>query len=983
MRFINHKSKIVNPNFTPDISKIIGKLLMSNPYPRHKKPELLSPAGDLECFFAAAENGADAVYFGLKDFSARASADNFAIDDASKAIAYARKRSVKVYIAINTLIKTQELESVVDYLIALDELQPDALIIQDLGLLSLIQSQFPHFRLHASTQMTIHNLAGVKRLERMGFKRVVLSRELSIDEIENISRNTNMEVEVFVHGALCYSYSGLCFFSSMMGGRSGNRGRCAQPCRMYYKSQPDEGGYLFSMKDLRTLSHIQELMSAGIHSLKIEGRMKSPEYVAVVTHTYRQAIDGKLKDEEAAIHLMNTVFSRESTHSYLFEESHKRTKKNINNKYAQYREEDHPLPTPCEGGERGVVIKSSEFSTDIERLSGNSRIKATDMINPSYPANIGSYAGEVIKSGKGYVTIRADAEIGVRDLLQVFENSSEEPALLHVKNIKMDGKRVFVIKAGDVATIDTERQYKQGARIYLLSSQKVKEIFAPKVPEKLDASKIPVDVEIKIRPDSIGIKGIAKGFSFSRDYPVRLEKGIHRTTEMENIKGCFARLGETPFELAGIHGEISGELFVPLSVLNEIRRDYFQIFCEEWRKDRECRCENIKKWIQEKFIEYRSSDSQFSGESSILTSINPPLEKGVTIPLHRNILPSPILSISEGGRERKLLDNVYSPPLVGGGRGGGELLQKGGGVDLKGNSGGDGIRLSLKVDKLDYLNHLPLEKINKIYIVLTDETIRDLLAHQSHNQIPLNKGGLRGLLKTCIENNESISPSNVKDRVVFSLPVIMRNTGNGCMTYGYFKKVVQELISQDFRQFQISNLGALELFDDEDVQLYADYPFYCLNPLSAMKLRELGFCRHTLSPEDDKENFEKLFSPNSDVIVYQDTPLFTSETCIWANMKRSCPGKNRCDFNQVMLENEYGDRFLAIDEECKTVVIGERPFSITHLIPNLIESGQMDFRIDLCYKDYTPEMINDIFSAIHKKCKIKNSLVGNFERGLI
>jgi len=933
------------------------------------EPELLSPAGNMECFFAAVENGADAVYFGLKDFSARASADNFAIDDASKAIAYARKRSVKVYVAINTLIKTHELESVVDYLIALDELQPDALIIQDLGLLYLIQSQFPHFQLHASTQMTIHNLAGVKRLERMGFKRVVLSRELSIDEIKNISQNTSMEVEVFVHGALCYSYSGLCFFSSMMGGRSGNRGRCAQPCRMYYNSQPGEGGYLFSMKDLRTLSHVKELMAAGIHSFKIEGRMKSPEYVAVVTHIYRQAIDGKLKDEEVAIHLMNTVFSRETACSYLIKENGQRNSK----------------------------------TADI------GAVKPSDMINPSYPANIGSYAGEVIKSGKGYVTIRANADIGVRDLLQVFENSSEEPALLHVKNIKMDGKRVFGIKAGDVAIVDTERQYKQGARLYLLSSQKVKETFAPKVPKKLDASKIPVDVEIKIRPDNIEITGIARGFSFSRDYPVKLEKGIHRTTEMENIKECFARLGETPFELAGIHGEISEELFVPLSVLNEIRRDYFQIFCEEWRKDRNFKSENIKKWVQEKCIEYRRSDSQLSGESSILTSINPPLETGVTAHSHLNLHPSPFLPLNEGDRGRKLRDNEYSPPVVGGVRacpvpdtgGGGELLQKGEWVDLKRDSGGiidsvgnkegcalnnisgDGIRLSLKVDKLQYLNHIPLEKISQIYIVLTNETIGDLIAQHSRNQIPLNKGGLRGLLKTCIEDNESISPSKVRDKIVFSLPAIMRDTGNGYMTYGYFKKVVHELISQGFRQFQISNLGALELFDDESVHLHADYPLYCLNPLSAMKLRELGFCRHTLSPEDGKENLQTLFALYTDVIVYQDTPLFTSETCIWANMKRSCPGKGRCGFNQVMLENEYGDRFLAIDENCKTVVIGQKPFSIIHLIPNLIESGQRDFRIDLCYKDYTPEMIEEIFTSIQNKRKIKNSMVGNFERGLI
>src|SRR3989339_360876 len=942
---------------------------MSHPYPQHKKPELLSPAGDMECFFAAVENGADAVYFGLKDFSARASADNFAIDDASKAIAYARKRSVKVYIAINTLIKTHELERVVDYLIALDELQPDALIIQDLGLLYLIQSQFPHFYLHASTQMTIHNLAGVKRLERMGFKRVVLSRELSIDEIRNIAQNSHIEIEAFVHGALCYSYSGLCFFSSMMGGRSGNRGRCAQPCRMYYKSQPDEGGYLFSMKDLRTLSQIKALMTAGIHSFKIEGRMKSPEYVAVVTHTYRQAIDGKLKDEEAAIHLMNTVFSREAACSYLIKENGQRNSK----------------------------------TADI------GAVKPSDMINPSYPANIGSYAGEVIKSGKGYVIIRAGAEIGVRDLLQGFENRAEEPALLHVKSIKVDGKRVFGIKAGDIAIVDTERQYKQGARIYLLSSQKVKEIFAPKVPKKLATSKMPVDLEIKIRPDSIGIKGTAKHFSFSRDYPVKLEKGIHRTTETENIKECFTRLGETPFELAGIHAEISGELFVPLSVLNEIRRDYFQIFCEEWRKDRNFKSENIKKWVQEKCIEYRRSDSQLPGESSISTSINPPLEKGVTVYPHLTFPPPPFLPLSEGDRGRKLRDNEYSPPLVGGVRacpvpdtgGGGELLQKGEWVDLKADSGEitdnivskeecvlnnmseDKIRLSLKVDKLQYLNHIPLEKISQIYIVLTDETIRNLTAQHSRNQIPLNKGGLRGLLKTCIENNKSITPSKVRDKIVFSLPTIMRDMGNRCMTYGYFKKVVHELISQDFRQFQISNLGALELFEDADVQLYADYPFYCLNPLSAMKLRELGFCRHTLSPEDDKENVQTLFTTDAELIVYQDTPLFTSETCIWANMKRSCPGKGRCGFNQVMLENEYGDRFLAIDEACKTVVIGEWPFSITHLIPKIIESGQRDFRIDLCYKDYTPEIIQDIFSKVQNRSKVKNSTVGNFERGLL
>ena len=330
---------------------------MSHIHLHPNKPELLSPAGNIECFFAAIENGADAVYLGLKDFSARAGADNFTIDEVSKAIAYAHKRSVKVYITLNTLIKTCEMGQVVDCLIALEELQPDALIIQDLGLLYLIQSQFPHFQLHASTQTTIHNLAGVKQLERMGFKRVVLARELSIDEINKILGNTSIEIEVFVHGALCYSYSGLCFFSSMTGGRSGNRGMCAQPCRMYYKSQNGSDGYLFSMRDLSTISRINELKDAGIYSFKIEGRMKSPQYVAVVTHAYRQAIDGNLANLDDTIHQLKTVFSRETANSYLF---------------------------PKNG--YGNVKKVS-----------NSQFKTSDMINSSYPSNIGSYAGEIIK----------------------------------------------------------------------------------------------------------------------------------------------------------------------------------------------------------------------------------------------------------------------------------------------------------------------------------------------------------------------------------------------------------------------------------------------------------------------------------------------------------------------------------------------------------------------------------------------------------
>ncbi|MEP9412368.1 MAG: U32 family peptidase [Candidatus Brocadia sp.] len=881
----------------------------------------------MECFFAAVENGADAVYFGLKDFSARAGAQNFTLDDVGKAIAFARKRSVKVYIALNTLIKTHELERVVDILIALEQLQPNALIIQDMGLLYLIQSQFSQFNLHASTQMTIHNLAGVRQLEKMGFKRTVLARELSVDEIRHISQNASIETEVFVHGALCYSYSGLCFFSSMIGGRSGNRGRCAQPCRMYYKPPSGEEGYLFSMKDLLTLPRINDLVTAGVNSFKIEGRMKSPEYVAVVTNTYRQAIDGKLQDRDEAVRRIKAVFSRETTHAYLFQEGYPQTKRGTNNGTTQYQSENNSSSPPCEGGERGEVINSSEIPFDIEQLPDHNQVKAADMINPSYPANIGSYAGEVIKSEKGYVIIRADADIGVRDLLQVFENFRGKPPLLYVEGIKVNGRKVFGIKAGEIAAIDSGRKFKPGAKLYIISSQKVNEAFASKIPKKLIPCKVPVDLEVKISTDGVSIRGTVRQISFTRDYPVKLEKGINRVIGEEQIRDVFSRLGETPFELSSIYTDISEKLFIPLSVLNDIRRDYFQNLSEVWQRERGKRSQEIKQWAKE-----RCNGNTRDGNGSFL-------------------------------------DDVFH----------------------------DRIRLSLKIDKLNYLNNIPLEKIYKIYIVLSNEILMVLGPTKRTETTTLlsppcdggDKEGAKNLssngisIKSVKGNDMMNVLSKVRDKIVFSLPVIMRDRGSGFGTYGYFKKTVQVLITQGFRQFQLSNPGAMDLFEGEDVQLYADYPLYCLNPLAAMKLRELGFTRYTLSPEDDEKNLQTLFSSDADVIIYQDTPLFTSETCIWANMKRACHGMNRCGFKQMTVENEFGDRFFAINERCKTVVIGERPFSITNLIPKLLDAGQGDFRIDLCYRDYTPEMIEDIFLSVQNNGKVKDSIIGNFERGLL
>ena len=269
--------------------------------------ELLAPAGTKEAFLAAVENGANAVYLAGKMFGARAYASNFDEDELAAVIRHAHLKNVQVHVAVNTIVACDELPQLKQYLSFLYDVGADAVLLQDLGAVRLAKEVVPKLPLHASTQMTVHNLAGVQALEELGFSRVVLARELSIAEIRHICANTHVEIESFVHGALCVCYSGQCLMSSMIGGRSGNRGRCAQPCRLPYTLVDAEGkdvlgesagNFLLSPRDLNTIDLIPELLDAGIDSLKIEGRMKSIHYVSTVTNCYKAAVDAYLESPE-------------------------------------------------------------------------------------------------------------------------------------------------------------------------------------------------------------------------------------------------------------------------------------------------------------------------------------------------------------------------------------------------------------------------------------------------------------------------------------------------------------------------------------------------------------------------------------------------------------------------------------------------------------------------------------------------------------
>lgn len=274
-----------------------------------RKMELLAPAGNFECLKAAVQSGADAVYFAGRDFGARSYADNFDTAEIAQAAAYCRLRKVKAYVTVNTLVLDRELPELCDYIRDLVQAGIDAVIVQDLGVMRLIRQICPDLPVHVSTQATVHNLAGVQAMERLGAKRVVLARELSADNIRRIAAHTEAELEVFVHGAMCMSYSGQCLMSSVLGGRSGNRGKCAQPCRLPYRGAGGEQFYL-SLKDMSLLCHLQELAQMGIASLKIEGRMKGPAYVAAVVEVYRSCLDEDRMPKQSEIERLERIFFR-------------------------------------------------------------------------------------------------------------------------------------------------------------------------------------------------------------------------------------------------------------------------------------------------------------------------------------------------------------------------------------------------------------------------------------------------------------------------------------------------------------------------------------------------------------------------------------------------------------------------------------------------------------------------------------------------
>lgn len=482
-----------------------------------KDIELLAPVGSMKSLYAAVQNGANAVYLGGKLFNARQYASNFENDELEEAVRYAHLRGVRVYVTVNILIDNAEIEDVIDYVRFLYETDVDAVIVQDIGLANLIREFFPKLQIHASTQMTINNLYGAELLYDMGFSRVVLARETPLDEIKHISENTPIELEAFIHGALCISYSGQCLMSSMIGGRSGNRGNCAQPCRMP-SSLVDRDGKLFygwdkkhllSTRDLNTIGELDKIVDAGIISLKIEGRMKRPEYVATIVKNYRKALDqGVASIDKKNIEDMTQVFNREFT--------------------------------------KGAMLGSfGEDFVSIER-----------------PDNRGLFIGKVARADKYKVYVELEKDISIGDGIEFKLSTGESKGL----------KSTIDASQGEIAMFEKPGYILNNSPVYKTSSEQLLKRAKKSYQDENIIYKIDAEIEIIIGgAPRLSLKYADKQVHVLGEKITEKAKKTGLTKEI--VIEQLSKLGDTNYSLNNIKINLEENSFLPLSAINKLRRD--------------------------------------------------------------------------------------------------------------------------------------------------------------------------------------------------------------------------------------------------------------------------------------------------------------------------------------------------------------------------------------------------------------------------
>jgi U32 family peptidase len=827
-----------------------------------RRPELLAPAGGLEAGLAAFQHGADAVYLGLKRFSARADAQNFTAEELDQLVGYARSLTParRVFVAVNTLVLDAELEGLVEALGAVADVGADALIVQDLGVARVARRHFPELELHASTQLAAHGRTGVETLRDLGFARVTLARELTLDEIREAAAVPGVEVETFLHGALCYSYSGLCLFSSHVVGRSGNRGQCAYPCRDRWEVRavndappgPElRGGFAFSMKDLALPDHVEALREAGVACLKIEGRKKSPLYVAAAVDLYRGLLDGGLPPGERAAREadLRATFARPYTTLYL----------------------------------------DSRLAKDVADR---------DWVGHR-GAPVGSVEAVVRAGGGAAVRFHTARPLARHDGLQVEVPGLDRPYGFGVGALRLVPARgaaaeAFEAPAGALVEVPLPAGHPVvpvGAAISCSSSQEVKLRYRLERPNlSAHRARRAVRVAAEVAEDGLRLlaeaeaapgRTVAARLEVAGPFPAARDAGKMEAT----ARAALERLGDTRFSLASLAWRDPAARFVPVSRLNEARRELLAAL-----------------------------ERALAGDAAARVAA-----------AVAELAPAPA-----------------GPP-------------------------GERVGWTVKVDRLATLDAFEPEDFEGL-----DEVVVDLGREPA--------AGLAGRLL------ELAGRAGGRERVRPALPAVVRGWEEGGI-----RARVAALRAAGFERWELANVASWALLGERAagegasrLDLTADASLHAVNRAAALQLRDMGVRRVTLSTEDVQENLRALLGtlgPAASVVVFEDSPLFVSESCPYATLRGECPGPARCPFETMDLASSHGGGVRVVNERCRSVSLAETPYNLSPHLAALRAAGARSLRVHFLHREYPPAEARRIWRAFRRGERVRPGHDGSFSRG--
>jgi len=889
-------------------------------------PELMAPAGDWDCARAAVENGADAVYFGLQGgFNARARAANFSMAELSELMTFLRTRGVKGYLTLNTLVFGDELEEAERAARAAIAAGVDAVLVQDLGLLRLLHRLCPELPLHASTQMTLSSAECIREVESLGVRRVVLPRELSIDQIAAIRRQTAVELEAFVHGALCISYSGQCLASLSMGGRSANRGQCAQPCRLPYElicgGRPRDAAdkkYPLSPHDLAAYDRLPELIAAGVSALKIEGRLKPAEYVASVTRHYRTALDAACSPlslwERARVRAADEPPS-----------PHPRP--------LSQRERGDSLVSQRERGEPLSPEDIAEMETTFSRGFCHGWLDGPDhrsLVSGKGSTKRGVYLGEVRGVRGERILVELAGPIQRGDGV-VFEGDRSQAA--------EQGGRVYEIFQNhrsietEVAAGMVELAFRYGSidRAAIRLGQKVWKTDDPRAARRLRQTyssghsqrRVPLDllVEASVGSPLRVVATAATGATCRFESPQPLPEATKHPLTAETLTEQFGRLGKTPYELRRLEAKLDGRAMIPLSELGKLRHEMVR-----------------------------------------------QLDAAASVPPLRTLLETSALTAmrtEDGGLGTSVPSTSFQ-----------EYLPAGDTCETA--SGLSGVRLQADVPSaakrngIQYSLHVLCRSMDQLEAAIdcgTTSVIADFRESRRYGNAvrAAHLGGASILLAAprIHKPGEGTVPIFVSAKM--GLPPSSPPSNSA---------VFDQLAEQKPDGILVRNLAGLAFCRRKGLPAVADFSLNATNDLSIEWLHAQGARRVTAAYDLSRERLLDLAAAvpaeQLEVVVHRHTPIFHSEYCMFCGMLSS--GKNRadcgrpCERHEVRLHDRIGvEHRLLADSECRNTLFHAEAESLLEIMPNLQECGVRHFRVELLMESSVEE-VRRTLTAYRRLC---------------